>query len=390
MKVLIFDPFCGCAGDMILASMVSAGLEFEKLRTELGRLPLSGFRLEKQDVERHHIASVKIDVIADEGHVHRHLKDIQEIIDKSGLSEKVRTNAKNIFGRLAAAEARVHNSSPEKVHFHEVGAIDAIVDIVGACIGLELLGVEKIYSRPIGLGRGVIDSAHGKIPVPSPATSELVKNFPVIFHRVDHELSTPTGAAIITTLAEQLTDLAEFSIYSVGYGAGSREIETLPNFLRIYLADEMTALERDRILQIETNIDNLNPEIFSFLFDGLFEMGVRDVFMTPVQMKKNRPGTLLTVLCDLKDKDNISRFIFANSTTSGLRFNLLDRVKLKRTTETVETSYGPVNLKVYFWEGQKRYYPEYEDLKKLAFQHKISIIELNHKLQMEISKIKEI
>lgn len=390
MKVLIFDPFCGCAGDMILASMLSAGLEFEKLQAELGRLPLSGFRLEKQNMERHHIASVKIDVITDHEHAHRHLKDIIEIIDKSGLSEKVRTNAKNIFSRLAAAEAKVHNSSPDKVHFHEVGAVDAIVDIVGACIGLELLGVEKIYSRPIGLGRGVIDSAHGKIPIPSPATSELVKDFPVVFHRVDHELSTPTGAAVITTLAEPLSDLVEFSVYSVGYGAGSREIETLPNLLRIYLAEEMTALERDRILQIETNIDDLNPEIFSFLYDGLFEMGVKDVFMTPVQMKKNRPGTLLTVICDLKDKDKISRFIFDNSTTSGLRFNLLDRVKLKRTAETIDTTYGTVNLKVYFWEGQKRYYLEYEDLKKLALQHKISIIELNRILQMEISKIKEI
>jgi uncharacterized protein (TIGR00299 family) protein len=390
MKVLIFDPFCGCAGDMILASMLSAGLEFEKLRAELDRLPLSGFRLEKQDVEKHHIACVKLDVITEDQHAHRHLGDIQEIIDKSGLSEKVRTNARNIFGRLAAAEAKVHNSSPEKIHFHEVGAVDAIVDIVGACIGLELLGIDRIYSRPIGLGRGIIDSAHGKIPVPSPATSELVKDFPVVFHRVEHELSTPTGTAIITTLAEQLNDLAEFNVYSVGYGAGSRDIETLPNFLRIYLAEEMTALERDRILQIQTNIDDLNPEIFSFLYDGLFEMGVKDVFMTPVQMKKNRPGTLLTVICDLNDKDKISRFIFDNSTTSGLRFNLADRVKLKRSIETIDTSYGPVNLKVYFWEGQKRYYPEYEDLKKLAFQHKISIIELNRKLQMEISKIKEI
>lgn len=390
MKVLIFDPFCGCAGDMILASMVSAGLEFEKLQDELKRLPLSGFKLEMREVERHHIASIKIDVIAEHEHAHRHLGDIYEIIDTSGLNDNICTNAKNIFSRLAEAEAKVHNSSPDKVHFHEVGAVDAIVDIVGACIGIELLGVQKIYSRPIGLGRGVIDSAHGKIPVPSPATSELVMGFPTVFHRVDHELSTPTGAAIITTLAEQLNDLAEFSVSSVGYGAGSRDIETLPNFLRIYLADEMTALERDRILQIETNIDNLNPEIFSFLFDGLFEIGVRDVFMTPVQMKKNRPGTLLTVLCDLKDRDQITHFIFDNTTTSGLRFNLLERIKLKRTTETIETSYGSVSLKVYFWEGQKRYYPEYEDLKKLAFQHKISIIELNRKLQMEISKIKEI
>ena len=389
MKTLIFDPFSGCAGDMISAAMVSAGLDFEKFQAELDKLPLKGFRIEKHDVERHHIAAVKIDVVAEKTMTHRHLQDIYEIINSSGFSETIKKNAKVVFARLAGAEAKVHNSSPEKVHFHEVGAVDAIVDIVGACVGLELLGIKKIYTRPIGLGRGIIDSAHGKIPIPSPATSELIKGFPVIFHQVEHELSTPTGTAIITTFSESLSDVTEYRIISVGYGAGSSEIEALPNFLRIFLAEEVDGLERERILQIQTNVDDLNPEFFSFLFEGLFELGANDVFSIPVQMKKNRPGTLLTVLCDPKDKDKISRFIFANSTTSGMRFNLLERAKLKRSVEIVETSYGPVSVKVYYWEGEKRYYPEYEDIKKLAFQHKISIIELNRKLQMEISKIKE-
>jgi uncharacterized protein (TIGR00299 family) protein len=253
-----------------------------------------------------------------------------------------------------------------------------------------MLDVEGIYSRPISLGGGFVKTAHGNMPVPAPATAELVKDFPAVFRKVDYELTTPTGAAIITTLAKPLQDIGEYEIKSIGYGAGSRDLEELPNFLRVFVAEPSGTYEYDKILQIETNIDNQNPEVFSFLFEGLFELGAKDLFTIPIQMKKNRPGTLLIVLCAPEDKDRMTSFIFANSTTSGMRYCLLDRTKLKRSIETMETSFGPVRTKVYIVDGRKRYYPEYEDLKRLAFEHKISIIDLNQKLQFEINKIKEL
>ncbi len=390
MKVLIFDPFCGCAGDMILAALVSAGLDFEKLKTELEKLPLSGYEIDKHEVMRHGITCVKVDVKAPHEHKHRNLNDINAIIDSSSLNEKVKNNAKRIFHRLAEAEAKVHNTTIDKIHFHEVGAVDAIVDIVGACIGFELLDIEKIFTRPIGLGRGVTKSAHGTIPIPSPATSELVKEFNVVFHKVDYELSTPTGAAIITTMSEQLNDVSNYKIFFVGYGAGSTELETHPNFLRIYISGQESDFMLDQILQIETNIDNMNPEVFSYLFDGLFEQGAFEVFTTAINMKKNRPGTLLTVFCNPADKDKMSEFIFSNSTTSGMRYNLIERTKLKREFEEIETSFGPLIVKVFHINGKKRYYPEFDDLKKLASERKISIIELNQMIQKEISKAKEL
>jgi pyridinium-3,5-bisthiocarboxylic acid mononucleotide nickel chelatase len=389
VKVLIFDPFSGCAGDMILGALVSAGVDFDHLKSELEKLNLPNYELEKTVVNRHHIECVKVNVLIGEEHTHRHLKHIYEIIDSSALSDIVKTNSKKIFGRLAETEADIHGTTPDKVHFHEVGAVDAIVDIVGSCIALELLGADKIYTRLIGLGSGVIKAAHGTIPVPSPATSGLVEGFPVVFRSVENELTTPTGAAIITSLAKPLNNLESFRINKIGYGAGSKEIEKIANFLRVYVADKVMDLEHDRILQIETNIDNMNPEIFSYLHDGLFELGVKDFITIPVHMKKNRPGTLLKVLCKPEDKDTISDFIFANSTTSGMRYSLLERVMLKRSNEMVETSYGRINVKIYYIDGKRRLYPEYEDLKKLALEHKISIIELTKNLQIEINKIKE-
>ncbi|NIX55883.1 MAG: nickel pincer cofactor biosynthesis protein LarC, partial [candidate division Zixibacteria bacterium] len=306
MKTLIFDPFSGCAGDMILGALVSSGVDFEKLKSELSKLGVEGYELEKTEVMRHHISSTKIDVKIDERNTHRHLKDIYEIIDKSSLDQSIKTRAKKIFSRLADAESAAHNTSPEKIHFHEVGAVDAIVDIIGACICIEMLDVEGIYSRPISLGGGFVKTAHGNMPVPAPATAELVKDFPAVFRKVDYELTTPTGAAIITTLAKPLQDIGEYEIKSIGYGAGSRDLEELPNFLRVFVAEPSGSYEYDNILQIETNIDNQNPEVFSFLFEGLFELGAKDLFTIPIQMKKNRPGTLLTVLCSPEDQDRMT------------------------------------------------------------------------------------
>ena len=389
MKVLIFDPQAGCAGDMIMGALVSAGVDFEKLKSALAGMSLSNYNLTFAEVQRHHITGVKIDVNPGHEHAHRHLKDINQIIDDSNLNDKVKRNAKLIFGKLAEAEAKVHNSTPDKIHFHEVGAIDAIVDIVGSCIALDLLGVDKIYSRPIALGAGIIKAAHGQIPIPSPATSELVKDFPTVFRGIENELTTPTGAAIITTLAQPLPANVNLKIKSIGYGAGSRDSEQIANLLRAYIVETESAYDSDKILKIETNIDNQNPEVYSYLFEGLFDLGVKDVYTAPIQMKKNRPGNLLTVLCSPEDKDRVIDFIFENSTTSGIRFQYLERIKLKRSSEKIMTSLGEIAVKIYHLGDKKRYYPEYEDLKRLANEHKISIIDLNQKLQFEIRNIKE-
>jgi hypothetical protein len=389
MKTLIFDPFAGCAGDMVLGALVSAGVQFDDLKKELSKLPLKNYELVMEQTERHHIACVKIDVKIGHEHAHRHLKDIHEIIDGAKISPQAANNAKRIFARLAQAEARVHNSTPEKIHFHEVGAVDAIVDIVGSCIALELIGADEVLSRPISLGSGFVEAAHGKIPLPSPATSELVGGFPVVFRDVSNELTTPTGAAIITTLAKPLNQLEQFEIEAVGYGAGSRDFPELANMLRLFVAQKKTDLQSDRILRIETNIDDMNPEIYSFLVEGLFELGARDVFTIPVQMKKNRPGTLLTVIADPEGKDKLSEFIFANSTTSGIRFDLMERVKLKREIVEFETSYGRLDCKVYQYGRRRRFYPEYDEVKRLAIEHKMSIIDLYKDLEIEINQIKE-
>lgn len=389
MKTLIFDPFSGCAGDMILGALVSAGASFVELKNELAKLPLKNYELVMQETERHHIACVKIDVKIGHEHAHRHLKDIYQIIDSSQINPRAAENAKRIFARLAEAEARVHNSTPEKIHFHEVGAVDAIVDIVGSCIALEFMGADEIYSRPISLGSGFVEAAHGKIPLPSPATSELVAKFPVVFRDVSHELTTPTGAAIITTLAKPLDQFGKFELEAVGYGAGSRDFPELANMLRLFVAQKKTELLADRILRIETNIDDMNPEIYSFLLEGLFELGARDVFTIPVQMKKNRPGTLLTVIADPDKKDRLAEFIFANSTTSGIRFDLMERVKLKREIVEFETSRGKLKCKVYKYGSRRRFYPEYDEVKRLAIEHKMSIIDLYKDLEIEINQIKE-
>lgn len=374
---------------MIMGALVSAGVDFDQLKAALAGMALTNYDLTRQSVQRHHITGVKVDVNPGHEHAHRHLKDINKIIDDSALNDRVKTNAKLIFGNLAEAEAHVHDSTPEKIHFHEVGAIDAIVDIVGSCIALDMLGVDRLYSRPIALGSGIIKAAHGKIPVPSPATSELVKDFPTVFRSIENELTTPTGAAIITTLAEPLPSDSRFRIKAIGYGAGTRDSEEIANLLRVYIAETDEAFDRDKILKIETNIDNQNPEMYSYLFEGLFERGVKDVYTVPIQMKKNRPGNLLTVLCRPEDRDNIVNFIFENSTTSGMRLQYMDRIKLKRSSEKIMTSLGEIAVKVYHLGDKKRYYPEYEDLKRLANEHKISIIDLNQKLQFEIRNIKE-
>ncbi len=386
MKTLVLDPSYGCAGDMILGALVAAGVDFEMMRVELEKLNLDGYTISAESTTRNHIAAMKVNVDCEEQYAHRHLHHIKEIIDASSLSGTVKSNAEAIFKRLAEAEAAVHATSIEKVHFHEVGAIDAIVDIVGACIAVEMLDVGRIVSRPVALGSGMVKCAHGNFPLPAPATANLVRGFPVRMYTISSELTTPTGAAIVTTLANPLLGPFEGSVRSVGYGAGSREFGDHPNLMRVFVLDDSDAIESDTVAVLETNIDDMNPEVYSGLFEKLLTAGVLEVYLTPVQMKKNRPGQLLTVLCELDQKSRFERLIFEETTTSGIRSQVFARSKLPRHSETVETPLGEVEVKVFEFAGRRRVVPEYESVKTVADSRGISYLAAHDAITDHINK----
>ncbi len=366
MKTLVFDPSYGCAGDMILGAFVHAGVDFRALQSELRKLNLDGYTISAESVTRSHIAATKVTVETVASSSHRHLRHITEIVDKSSLGDAVKSNAKSIFTRLAEAEARVHATTPENVHFHEVGAVDAIVDVVGACICVDLLGIERVLSRSVAVGAGIVTCDHGAFPVPAPATAYLLKGFPVTLYQIDAELSTPTGAAIISTLAEPLLGPMDGTVRSIGYGAGTRSIENHPNLTRVFVIEENNSAHNDSVVEISTNIDDLNPQVYSYVFDKLYEQGALEVFITPIQMKKNRPGQLLTVLCEPQMQLEVERFLFAQTSTSGIRSQHVHRSKLPRRQETVETSLGECTVKVIDRDGHERSTPEYESVKKIA------------------------
>lgn len=389
MRSLVFDPSYGCAGDMILGAFVAAGVSFEDLKSELGKLGLDEYTLTCENVERNSIAAVKVDVKTSESTKHRHLKHIVEIIDRSDLSEAVKENAKSVFGRLAEAEARVHGSSPDKVHFHEVGAVDAIVDIVGACICLEMLDVDQVFSRPVAVGSGTIKCEHGIFPVPAPATANLLKGFPIRMYTINSELTTPTGAAIVTTLAEPLYSAFVGDVVSIGYGAGTRVFEDHPNLMRVFVLEHREGLDRDSVVEIKTNIDDMNPEAYSYLFERLFEAGALDLCLTPIQMKKNRPGQLLTVLCEPVKGDDLQMEIFRQTSTSGIRYHLCERVKLPRRSETVSTPLGECQVKVFELDGRERVVLEYDSVKKIADAKKMPYLQAHDEITRYLREIEK-
>jgi uncharacterized protein (TIGR00299 family) protein len=351
---------------MILGAFISAGVPFDKLRSELAKLELTEYIISKEDVLRNDIAAVKVNVEVAETSKHRHLGNITEIIERSSLTDFVKDGAKSVFERLAEAEAEVHRTTPDKIHFHEVGAVDAIVDIVGACISIEMLQIEEVYSRPVALGSGVIRCEHGTLPVPAPATAKLVKGLPVRMYNINAELTTPTGAAIITALAEPLFSTIEGTVVSVGYGAGTRTFEDHPNLMRVFVIETGDEYARDTVIEMRTNIDDMSPQAYSYVFDRLFQVGALDVYLTSVHMKKNRPGHLLTVLCEPQNREVLQREIFEQTSTSGIRYQTYSRVKLPRSVETVSTPLGDCQVKIFEFGGKRRTVPEYESVKRIA------------------------
>jgi len=371
VKLAYFDCPSGAAGDMILGALVDAGLDLDALRGELGRLSLSGYALERREVMKGPFRATKMEVViaprdASSEHAHRDLPAILDLIGASELPEPVKDRAARIFTRLAEAEGHVHGTPPERVHFHEVGAVDAIVDITGACIGLHLLGVDAVHCSALPIGGGMVRSSHGPIPVPAPGTAELLKGFPLVDTGVKRELVTPTGAAILTTLAASAGVMPAMTLQAVGYGAGTIDLET-PNVVRVFLGEGRGPAGVETVLQVETTIDDMSPQLCEPLMERLFEAGALDVYFTPVTMKKSRPGVVVTALCRPDAVDALTRVCFAESTTIGVRWTAYQRRKLAREIVTLDTSLGPVPYKISRLEGRVvTVTPEFEDVRRLA------------------------
>ncbi len=372
MKIAYFDCFSGIAGDMILGALIDAGLELKALKKELKKLPLKGYEIRVKKIKKNEIIGTKFEIKTQKEKKHRNLKDIHRIIDKSSLDKKIKDDSKRIFRKLAQAESLVHGVKIDRIHFHEVGAVDAIIDIVGVVIALSFLRIDKVYSSPLPISRGFVKFSHGKFPVPAPATLELCKNVSVRRTDIEGELVTPTGAAIITTLAE-FSPRLDFKIEKVGYGAGSMDLKEIPNLLRVMIGQKEQDLEQDEILVLEANIDNTTPEILGYLTEKLMKKGALDVFLTPIIMKKGRPGTLLSVICGTDKLNELSSVIFSETGTIGFRTQFHLRKKLPRKTEVVKTKFGKAKVKI-IKEGEKIHIsPEYEDCKIIAEKHNLPL-----------------
>ncbi|MCK4437237.1 nickel pincer cofactor biosynthesis protein LarC [bacterium] len=376
MRIAYFDCFSGISGDMISGALIDAGLKVKVLEEELKKLDLRGYQIKTGKVKKHNLAGRQFRVEVTKGRVgERNLSEILSLIQRSRLDEDIKERSQAIFRRLGKAEDRVHRMKRGETHFHEVGAIDSIIDVVGAVIGLKILRVEKIHSSPLSLGSGWVEVEGGRLPVPAPATLELVKGIPVSFSDVEGELVTPTGAAIITTLTENFGQVPPLKIESIGYGAGRRNLSGRPNLLRVLIGQSRPVFqkrpggsyERDEVVVIESNIDDMNPQVYDYLQERLFEGEALDVFLTQVWMKKSRPGILLTVLSEKAQAEDLIKIIFSETPSLGLRTYSVSRYKLPRVVKEVKTKYGKIKVKIAKTGNRiKQISPEYEDCKRIA------------------------
>jgi uncharacterized protein (TIGR00299 family) protein len=368
MKTAYFDCFSGISGNMTLGALVSAGVSIGVLQAELMKLNLPGYDITTENVLRSGIAATKIHVNIDQrSQVSRHLSDILSIIESSSLSPTVKENSARIFRRMAEAEAKVHGTTPDKIHFHEVGAVDAIVDIVGTVIGLELLGITNIIASPLNVGSGTVHTSHGLLPIPAPATADLLRGIPFYQSSTQFELTTPTGAAIISTLSASFGPIPQMKVDHIAYGAGDREFPGQMNVLRLLIGDLVTAYDGDTVVIVETNIDDLNPQVYDYIIEKLMNQGAYDVYLTPIIMKKGRPAILLTVLTDQSKENSIVDTIFHETTSIGVRIQVVGRKKMSREVRTVDTVYGKVRIKISRrGDDILTVTPEYDDCRTIA------------------------
>ena len=353
---------------MILGALVGAGVDPNFLREQLSLLPVTGFRIDFETVNRSGLSATYARVETAHEHKHRHLSDIKQIIEGSRLSGPVKQRAVQIFTRLAEAEARVHNEPVDHVHFHEVGALDAIVDVAGAAICFEALKIDRFICSPIHVGSGMVKMAHGQFPIPPPAVTELLKGVPFYATDIKGELLTPTGAAIITTVCNEYGPIPQMLAETTGYGAGTRDYQDFPNVLRVLLGEtEDKSATDERLWMLETNLDDASPQIVGHVMDRVLESGALDCFFTPVHMKKNRPGVLLSVLCGRDEKEAVMRLLFMETTTLGVRSYEVTRRALQRSVVRVETQYGSIDVKVAHLDGRVvNEMPEFEQCRQAA------------------------
>jgi uncharacterized protein (TIGR00299 family) protein len=390
MKTLYFDCFAGASGDMILGASVAAGVDPSFLREQLSLLPVSGFSVEFETVVRSGLSATYARVETAHEHSHRSLADIKQIIHGSDLSNAVKERAVQIFTRLAEAEARVHNEPIDHVHFHEVGALDAIVDVVGAAICFEALQIERFVSSPLHVGSGMVKMAHGQFPIPPPAVADLLKGVPFYSTEIKGELLTPTGAAIITTVCTEYGPIPQMTTDATGYGAGTREYQEFPNVLRVLIGEtESQDATDERLWMLETNLDDASPQIIGHVMDRVLELGALDCFFTPVQMKKNRPGVLLSVLCGVDEKDAVMKLLFTETTTLGVRSYEVTRRALQRSVVRVETQYGPIDVKVAHLDGRVvNEMPEFEQCREAAARANVAVKIVEDAARVAVSKIR--
>jgi pyridinium-3,5-bisthiocarboxylic acid mononucleotide nickel chelatase len=400
MRVAYFDCPSGASGDMILGALVDAGAPFETLERELAGLNVAGYHLERREVMKAGFRATKVDVHLDgyqqdPGYMgraegprphpagHRGLDEILGILEKSRLAPAVRDMASRVFRRLAAAEARVHGTTPERVQFHDVGAIDAIVDVTGSCIGLHLLGIDALHFGALPVGGGFIEGPHGRMPVPGPATAEMLKGFPMLDTGIRRELVTPTGAAILTTLAAGAGAMPAMRVTAVGYGAGTMELEA-PNVLRLFVGEAAATPPAETIVQVETTIDDMSPQLYEPLLERLLEGGALDAWLTPVIMKRSRPGIVLTALCEPGRVTELSRLLFQESSTIGVRWTAYQRARLDREMTRLDTMYGPVAFKVSRLEGRVvTVTPEFEEVRRIARDRGVAVREVLEQARIE-------
>lgn len=384
-QVAYLDCFSGVSGDMLLGALVDAGLSPDDLRSELAKLSLSGYHIDAKKTQRAGLAATQVTVSLEEAaQPHRCLPDILALIESCTLPAEDKERGAKVFRRLAEAEARVHGVEPESVEFHEVGAVDALVDVLGAVVGLRLLGIEALYCSPLPVGDGSARGAHGELPVPAPATLELLAQAgaPVAAGPdADVELVTPTGAAIVTTLAR--FERPAMTVRSVGYGAGARDVAGRPNVLRVWLGESLAARPATMLL-IETNIDDMNPELYGYAQERLFEAGAADVWLVPIQMKKNRPGVMLSVLCPIEREDAIVTVLLRETSTLGVRVREVSRHEAERETLEFESSLGPATVKVKrLPDLPPTVAPEYEACARLARDKELPLREVYRIVQAE-------
>lgn len=386
MKIAYFDTIGGIAGDMTLGAFVSAGLSINEIARELRNLPVEGYELTGRRLQRNAIDAVHIDVVVTRPpHLHRDLKAILGLIAGSTLNDRVKAAAGKIFTVIGEAEAKIHGVPLDAVHFHEVGALDSLVDIVGASICLDAFGIERVYSSPVRLGRGgLITTQHGTMPTPPPATLEILRNYPVQMTDIPYELTTPTGAGIIKALSAGVLRDEEFLTESIGYGAGTKEIPDVPNLLRVAIGVLPDERDRDEILIVETNIDDMNPQVYPFLIEELLAAGAHDAYLIPIIMKKGRPGILLSVMVPRQHLPAIETLIYRHTTTIGLRIQTIGRKKLPRRSADVTTSFGTVKAKIVLRNGIETIAPEFEECRRIARERGLPLPDVMRALAREL------